>query len=193
VYRVAPSCACGQQLVANSFLVMRLFFALWPDAGTRDSLAAIAAGLPAGCGRRVDRDALHLTLCFLGNVGEDVRDCLLRGAGAIRTPGFALTLDRLGWFRRARVVWLAPERAPEELSRLVRDVDAVVGACGLTPDNNRPYQPHLTLSRKAVRPAKSRDTEPIHWNIRDFCLVQSFTHDTGPEYRILQRWGLRPA
>lgn len=171
---------------------MRLFFALWPDGGTRDSLAAIAAGLPAGCGRRVDRDALHLTLCFLGNVGEDVRDCLLRGAGAIRTRGFALTLDRLGWFRRARVVWLAPGQVPEELGLLVQEIDGVVAACGLDPDNNRPYQPHLTLSRKAVRPVKSPGIEPIHWNIRDFCLVQSVTHDTGPEYRVLQRWVLTP-
>ena len=172
---------------------MRLFFALWPDTGTRDRLAAVGAGLPARCGRRVDRDALHLTLCFLGNVGDEERDCLVHGAGAIRSPGFTLTLDRLGWFRRARVVWLAPERAPEELGRLVQGIDAVVGACGLAPDNNRPYQPHLTLSRKAARPLKSQDTAPIHWNIKDFCLVQSVTRDTGPEYRVLQRWGLKPA
>lgn len=166
---------------------------MWPDASTRDRLAAAAAGLPARCGRRVDTDALHLTLCFLGNVGDEERDCLVRGAGTIRSPGFTLTLGRLGWFRRARVVWLAPEQAPEELGYLVQGIDAVVGACGLAPDNNRPYQPHLTLSRKSARPVKTQDTAPIHWNIKDFCLVQSITYDTGPEYRILQRWGLTPA
>ena len=171
----------------------RLFFALWPDAQTRDRLAAIAAGLPARCGRRVDREALHLTLSFLGNVGEDARDCLVQGAEAIRAPGFALTLDSLGWFRRARVVWLAPQKVPAELAQLVEGIDAVVRACGLAPDNNRPYQPHLTLSRKAVRPVKCLDIEPICWNIRDFCLVHSITHDTGPEYRILQRWVLTQA
>jgi len=170
--------------------VRRLFFALWPDAGVRDRLAARAEVLPARCGRRVARDNLHLTLVFLGSVDDAVVECLLERAAAIRRPDFTLTLERLGWFRRARVTWLAPERIPAALQGLVDDINAAVRGCGLATEEGRPYRPHLTLSRKAMRPPRKEEPDPIHWHISDFCLVESIIRDTGPEYRILQRWVL---
>jgi 2'-5' RNA ligase len=170
----------------------RLFFALWPDAEVRDGLAGLAQRLPARCGRKVTAEHLHITLSFLGNVPEDNLACLTEGVGAIRVPAFLLSLDRLGWFRRAGVVWVAPEAAPQELIHLAAEINKVVLDCGLEPDG-RAYQPHLTLSRKARRPPRGLDFVPIHWNIRDFCLVQSVNHTTGPEYRVLKRWVLTPA
>ena len=66
----------------------------------------------------------------------------------------------------------------------------MVYACGLVADGNQPYRPHLTLSRKVLRPVSGADPQPICWNISDFCLVHSVTRDSGAEYRILQRWEL---
>jgi 2'-5' RNA ligase len=170
---------------------MRLFFALWPDDAVRERLAAVAATLPDRCGRRVRPENLHLTLCFLGQVGEAHEDCLLQGAAAIRLPAFRLSLSRLGWFRRAGVVWLAPEETPGDLTDLVGQIRAVVRDCGLAADT-RPYQTHLTLTRKARRPAGQVDPGPIHWDIDEFCLVESVTRAGGAEYRVRQRWALTP-
>lgn len=169
----------------------RLFFALWPDGEVRDGLTALASRLPARCGRKVAGEILHITLSFLGDVPEDSLTCLTEGAGAIRAPAFSLTLDRLGWFRRAGVVWVAPEAVPRELIHLAGEINKVVLGCGLEPDG-RAYQPHLTLSRKSRRPPRRLDFAPIHWDIRDFCLVRSVTHAAGPEYRVLKRWVLTP-
>jgi len=170
---------------------MRLFFALWPDEEARDGLAALAGRLPVRCGRKIAAEHLHITLSFLGNVPEDSLDCLTEGADAIRASAFSLTLDRLGWFRRAGVVWVAPEAAPQELIRLAGEINKVVLGCGLDPDG-RAYQPHLTLSRKARRPPRGLDFAPIRWDIRDFSLMQSVTRDAGPVYSVIRCWSLAP-
>jgi len=172
----------------------RLFFALWPDDATRARLAAISAALPARCGRRVATGNLHITLSFLGSVEAARLDCLRRGPDAIRAPALTLPLERLGWFRRARVVWLAPEDAhvPPALIELVGAVNRVVRGCGLEPDG-RAWRPHLTLTRKAAKPPREQAFEPVYWDIREFTLVESVTHDKGPEYRVLARWPLLSA
>lgn len=169
----------------------RLFFAVWPDDPTRARLAAIGAALPSRCGRRVVAGNLHITLCFLGSVEEARLDCLRRGAAAIRASAFTLPLERLGWFRRARVVWLAPQEAhvPPALIALAGAVNRVVRGCGLEPDG-RAWRPHVTLTRKAARPPRAPALEALHWEIRDFTLVESVTRNEGPEYRVLARWPL---
>jgi len=172
----------------------RLFFAIWPDDATRERLATIGAALPARSGRRVAAGNLHITLCFLGSVEEDRLDCLRRGAEAIRVPAFTLPLERLGWFRRARVVWLAPLEAhiPPALIALAGALNRVVRGCGLEPDG-RAWRPHLTLSRKAAKPPRGQAFDALYWDIREFTLVESVTRNKGPEYRVLERWPLPPA
>lgn len=173
---------------------LRLFFALWPDDATRSRLAAISAALPARSGRRVAAENLHITLCFLGSVEKDRLDCLRQGAATIRAPGCTLRLEHLGWFRRAGVVWLAPEDAhvPPALIALAGAVNRVVRACGLEPDA-RVWRPHLTLTRKAAKPPRGQVFAPVRWDIREFCLVESITRSRGPEYRVLAHWPLLPA
>ena len=50
--------------------VRRLFFALWPDAGLRQSIEAARARLYPLAGRPVDPVQLHVTLAFLGAVPD---------------------------------------------------------------------------------------------------------------------------
>ena len=49
---------------------MRLFVAAWPDAATRDRLAALALGRAKNL-RLVGPTRWHVTLRFLGDVAED--------------------------------------------------------------------------------------------------------------------------
>ncbi len=167
----------------------RLFFALWPDEETRERLYAVSRALPDDCGRRVARDNLHLTLAFLGGVDRALIPGLIEGAGGIRVRTFSLSLERLGWFKRARVIWLAPKSVPEPLLRLVAGVNGVIRRSRLRVDE-RPYDPHLTLVRKAARPLQELQFDPICWNISDFCLVESNTRPAGVEYKIIESWPL---
>lgn len=168
----------------------RLFFALWPDGGVRDRLDAAAAVVGRDSGRRVARDNLHLTLIFPGQTPAGRRDCLIRAAAAICCPAFELRLDRFGHFRRARIAWLGPAEPPPALLELHRRLNAALADCGGEPET-RPFAPHVTLARKAVRCRAPADFAPIDWAVRDFCLVESPGDGSG--YRVLATWPLTAA
>lgn len=167
----------------------RYFFALWPDDGVRHQLEAIGERLPDGCGRKVRRENLHITLVFLGNIDELVVERMGPAVAGFKGRKFALTLDRYGWWKRPQVIWLGTDMVPGPLTDLVAYLDAVAARHDVHVDS-RPYAPHLTLVRKAKRALPVFSFSPIHWNIRDFCLVQSITHASGAEYQIMQNWAL---
>lgn len=169
----------------------RLFFALWPDAEIRQRLAEVVELLPEGSGRRMPVENLHLTLVFLGNVPASAIPELKAGANRLRlqTPGFALRLERNGWWKRSGVAWLAPERAPPPLLSLVDELRRLSKQAGLSIEE-RDYRPHLTLARKLKRGPGPLRFEPLHWQVRDFCLVESITYSQGANYQLMQSWAL---
>lgn len=169
----------------------RLFFALWPDAEIRRQLAEVAELLPEASCRRTPVENLHLTLVFLGNVPDSAIPELKAGANRLRlqTPGFALRLERNGWWKRSDIAWLAPERAPPPLLSLVDELRRLSKQAGLSVEE-RDYWPHLTLARKLKRGPGPLRFEPLHWQVRDFCLVESVTHSQGASYQMMQSWAL---
>jgi 2'-5' RNA ligase len=101
--------------------------------------------------RWLSAEAMHLTLVFLGEVGENRLSALER-AGADALAGEApirLRIGEAGSFppgRPARIVWLAVE-SDRDLGPLQRRLWAACGpAAGVLPDG-KPYHPHLTLAR----------------------------------------------
>jgi 2'-5' RNA ligase len=168
---------------------MRSFFALWPDDDVRRQLSAAAEMLPDRLGRRVPPAKLHLTLVFLGNISPETRAQLEAGAGEIRVRPFSLQLERSGWWSGARVAWLAPQEAPQELYDLVKALRALSEACHVEPEG-RSYRPHLTIARKVMRRPRPLRFEPIRWQINSFCLVESQPGNDGSEYRVVREWSL---
>lgn len=133
---------------------------------------------------------LHVTLAFLGGVDGARRRCLEDCAQALRAAPFTLVLDRSGWFRRAEVVWLGSGEAPAALSELAGALANCQRHCGLDPDD-RPFQAHLTIARRARRPPPSGALSPLSWSVDAFCLVVSDTRPEGAAYQVLRRWRLR--
>lgn len=134
---------------------MRLFVALEipPELRleiTRRSLPSRDELPPA---RWLGAEAMHLTLVFLGEVGEDRLSALGQaGTGALAGEGpVRLRIGEAGSFppgRPARVVWLAIE-PDRDLAPLQSRLAAACGsAAGVQPDA-KPYHPHLTLARCA--------------------------------------------
>lgn len=167
----------------------RYFFALWPDLKIRNQLETVSKRLPVGCGRMVRVENLHITLVFLGNVEDAILERINLAVDGIQGQPFSLFLDRYGWWRRPQVIWLGTATVPAPLGQLVARLNTSVAAHDVRIDS-RPYAPHLTLVRKAKRPLAGFTFPPIHWEIRDFCLVQSITHAAGAEYRVVRNWPL---
>lgn len=166
----------------------RLFFALWPDAAVRESLVAVSKKQLRKV-KRVPPDNLHLTLAFPGSVTQPVQQCLEAGAGRIVAPPFELLVDRAGHWPRPRIAWIGPTHIPAGLWSLVTALREVLAECGLVPES-RPYQPHITLARKANPGTMAGAFEPIHWSIGNFCLVESVTDPAGAKYLPLRFWEL---
>lgn len=167
----------------------RLFFAIWPDAKTREKLSSVIRKVPSSAGRVVSEDKLHITLLFLGRVSPELTKRLPEAAGKIRAEPFSLTIDKPGWWPRPKVLWLGVSVVPPELKALVDDLNRVAADFDL-PVDSRPYEPHITYARKASRPLLNLEFAPIDWKVRDFCLVASNTYPEGAEYRIMERWPL---
>ncbi len=167
----------------------RLFFALWPDDGLRDRTGQLARDHLHGCGRRVRRENLHITLVFLGAVDGPRRACVEAAGDSIRGQPFTLELDRITWWSRPRVLFAGCSEIPPALLDLVGELKRGCQGCGFEPER-RPYRAHLTLARKVAVGQPSTTVEAMPWHVRDFCLVESRTLTTGAEYSVLRMWPL---
>ncbi len=167
----------------------RLFFALWPPLELSRELYSVAGRVLEGDGRRVPPENIHLTLAFLGSVQASFRQCAEQVAATIRTGSFTLMLEQIGCWPKSGVVWTGPRNTPEPLSRLVRELNAGLVACGYVPEE-RSYAAHITLARKRRRCNKNLPIDPLMWEVRRFCLVQSHTHAEGARYEMVRSWGL---
>ena len=169
--------------------IQRLFFALWPNDDLRDELAQLSRDLGRTTGKRIQREKLHITLCFLGAVDGQQRACLEEAADSIRGRAFDLRLDRAAWWSRSRVLFAEPSQIPSELFDLVGELKRASQSCGFEPER-RPFRAHLTLARKVTRRQVSMAIETPVWSVRNFCLVESRTLPSGAEYTVLRSWPL---
>lgn len=169
----------------------RLFFALWPDAAARRALADLVRDAAAGHGYPTHPADLHLTLVFLGPLGESQRRCAERVADALHAEPFRLRLERVGHWRGPRVLWCAPNETQTGLVRLVDGLNAGLTDCDLALER-RPYRPHVTLARQVgADPPGERPIAPIDWPVCDFVLAGG-SGGGPPRYRIHRRWPLGP-
>ena len=168
----------------------RLFFALWPDAGTQHALGALAQGLKPECGgRAVPARNIHLTLVFLGNVERARMPRLEALAAGIRVARFELTLDCVEFWRHNRIVWAGTRYCPEALQELVARLGEGLAAEGFRADE-RPYVPHITLLRNARRQPATAAAPAITWPVARFALVESAPRERGRVYEVVREWPL---
>jgi len=189
---------------------MRLFVAIAPPPAVLDEVEAVVAPLrPAWPSLRwTGREAWHVTLAFLGEVGEDTERALgPRLERAVqRYPCLSLSFGAAGAFpapRRARVLWTGIHGDRRALEALARSVAAGARRAGAPPpDEGRGFRPHLTLARCRA-PA---DVAPLvealagyagaPWTAGEIHLIRShLPTEAGaqPRYEVAGTWRLRAA
>jgi 2'-5' RNA ligase len=164
----------------------RLFIALWPDAGTRDAVAAWRREWhwPAHSAL-VRPERLHVTLHFLGDVAVERVPELVRSVQVPFHP-FGLELGH-GEVWPNGVAVLQPERIPAPLAHLQDALGDALARLAL-PVETRPYRPHITLARRARGANVPPQGPGLHWRIDDgYVLVRSLPGGNG--YQVLQRFG----
>ena len=170
----------------------RVFFALWPDADLRASIHKVAQDVSGVSeGRPMAHGNLHITLAFIGVVDLGTRQCLEQAADRLSVPGFELSLKRLGYWSRSKVIWLGPVEVPEALRHLADELNQALKPCGYCPES-RPFHPHVTLLRKTKRATRQKEIQPLSWRIDRFVFLESCSTNQGVDYQVLREWALRP-
>ena len=149
---------------------------------------------PAAQPSPVSAENLHLTLLFLGNQPMSQIPLLSQQAERVldaqATAPFAIQLDHLGLFAKAKVAWMAPSQPPEPLLRLEAELRAALAAVGIGVED-RPYRPHVTLLRKATRLLAGTVT-PITLQATALHLYESRSTPDGVRYIQLASWDFAP-
>jgi 2'-5' RNA ligase len=160
---------------------MRLFYALWPDDGTRTELMQLQTNIH---GRLTRYENLHVTLAFLGEQPTTLLPKLKEILDRLPESAITLTLDRLGYFPRNRVAWVGMHEVPDALLTVQRALTQALLQHDVSFDNRPAFKPHITLARDATTPPDIVFT-PISWQANRIALVQSKTQPDGISYRVL--------
>jgi len=130
--------------------MIRLFVALaLPDA-VADPIKLLQGGVPGA--RWMERDQLHLTLRFIGEVDGRDAAAIDDALSQVRAPRFTLELKGVGEFggKTPRALW-AGVRVESEIVHLQRKVESALQRLGLEAEE-RKFKPHVTLARLRAAP-----------------------------------------
>ncbi|MDP7442907.1 MAG: RNA 2',3'-cyclic phosphodiesterase [Candidatus Bathyarchaeota archaeon] len=168
------------------------------DPGVLDALRSFQAGLAGSGGdlKPVERENIHLTLKFLGDVDDGRLDEVKRVVARLSFEPFRMALSETGAFpnlRRPRVIWAGVSEGVDELASIFRELEA--GFVGLRfKREGRRFSPHITIGR--VRSGMNRDLlmeEVLKYrdavfggfDVRSIKLKQSVLTPRGPLYSTL--------
>ena len=178
---------------------MRLFTAIALPEDVRRQLAAQlerAPALPAGV-RLAPPQQWHITLRFIGEVGEGHGAAIQRALGAVRAAPFTLQLGRFGSFG-GTVLWVGVQAEVDALRTLHAAISVALESAGIAPEKRR-FAAHLTLAR-ARRPlprplladwcAAQQAWRSTPFAVRNFALYRSELHPAGARHSVLQRYAL---
>jgi 2'-5' RNA ligase len=181
---------------------MRLFTAIELPDDVRESLAGAQTSLKQKLSGKISWTApknLHLTLKFLGEVGDAdvVRVCdALRGVSA---ASFSIAVSQLGALPPrgpARVLMADVAGDTNVLGALFNLIEDTCEPLGFTREK-RNFHPHITLARLRVAQRISHELEKVKlkaaspFQVREFVLMQSTLSSAGSHYQPVARFSLR--
>jgi len=169
---------------------VRLFFALWPPARAARSLHAWAEKAARATRGRVTRaETVHLTLAFLGEVGEEKLPLAVAAARGAGGRPHSLPIEQARWWKHNRIVWVGPNETPGPLASLEVELKRNLLEMGFQLEA-RPFAAHITLIRKAGEPRELPPLPAIDWPVAEFVLVRSALSREGSSYEVLERFAL---
>jgi 2'-5' RNA ligase len=182
---------------------LRTFLAVPLNKAVRDRLVSLQERL-AGLGvdvKWVEPDNLHVTLLFLGEVGErEVMPICLAAADVGRThAAFSLSVEAVGCFpniHRPRVVWVGVGEGATEVGALHDALEPPLLELGCYRREERHFTPHITLGRVKAERTGAEITaalaKVVNWRagevrVTEFHVLSSELTSKGPTYTVLSR------
>ena len=179
--------------------MLRLFVGIPFPPELKMRLSQLCAGVPGA--RWIDPGNFHLTLRFIGEVGEDLAADIDAALSRLRARPFVLQLAGTGVFdngRLPRSLWVGVERNPA-LAALHGKIEQALIRTGLPPEPRR-FSPHVTLARLkhpapdriAAYLAASAQFRAAPLEVDRFSLIASLQTKAGSVYEDQADYRLRP-
>ncbi|MBU90319.1 RNA 2',3'-cyclic phosphodiesterase [Candidatus Woesearchaeota archaeon] len=177
---------------------MRLFIAIEIPEEVKEYIVKIQKDIDntANKIRFADKNQIHLTLKFLGEVQPDKADVIKEELKRISFNPFSVQLDKIGVFPDEgyiRVIWvgLKPE---EPILELQKDIDEALEKSFKKEKN---FKAHITLARvkyiedkeNFINKLKNIEIENKKIEVNNFKLVKSTLTPEGPVYENLMVFG----
>jgi len=155
------------------------------------------ANIKKGDAKWVSRDAMHLTLKFLGEI-EDAKAaevCEITKNVAAGHKSFELAVESVGHFggKSAQVLWIGTGAGSDNLCELQKDLEQQLASAGW-PKETREFTSHLTICR-VKDPRAGAKLAQLTKEYEDFKLgmvpagsitvYKSQLTPTGPVYTVL--------
>jgi 2'-5' RNA ligase len=118
-------------------------------------------------------------------------DALSRGtARRVKASRHELPIDEARFWPKNQIVWAGPRERPEPLDSLVSALQLELHRDKFILER-RPFAAHVTLLRRAAKPAALPPLPKVRWPVSEFLLVRSRTSAKGPTYEPVERFALR--
>ena len=145
----------------------------------------------------VERENIHLTLKFLGNVSTPRLNDVKSSLQQLAFPPFTAEIKGAGAFpnlNHMSVIWVGVNEGWTQVEQVYEQVEKLLFPLGFRRET-RPFSPHITIAR--VRSSRKRDEMANflqHLNEESFGfftvdkvrLKQSILSSSGPKYSTLQ-------
>ena len=181
---------------------IRTFIAVLISPELKSRIGAIQQsfkGLPCDV-KWVAEENFHITLKFLGNVGEDRMDALCAAAQEAAKAGpsrFEMAFAEIGAFpnnRRPQVIWVGARKGEEEMAELARRLDDALAPLGFEREKKR-FNAHVTIGRarsprgleslaEALQRAEAGDLSSE--TIESIAVMKSDLRPSGPIYSVVR-------
>jgi 2'-5' RNA ligase len=140
---------------------MRTFIAIELSEEIKDTLAQAQSHLKYSSAdvKWVEKDNIHLTLKFLGEIDENKLANVKAALDEIAkdTKSFEISLKDIGAFPdidHPRVIWAGLDKGAKESTELAVKIDEALSKLGFDKET-RPFAAHLTIGR--VRSSKNKE------------------------------------
>lgn len=174
---------------------MRIFIAIDMPVEVRESIESIKSDFRLLRGLRfVEKDNIHITLKFLGEIEEERVPDFISALETVRVKPFKLSISKLGVFpneNNMRVLWVDAEPA-EPLSELKKKIDLALPGS----KDDHPFKNHITIARitttepEAMRKINelvaNKSIEKKEFTVRKFILYSSKLTPEWPKYEVIK-------
>lgn len=172
---------------------MRCFISLNVPENIKKEIVKMQDSLPEFNGKITERENLHLTLKFLGEIDGEKAEKIRQKLKEIKFRKFESEIDKMGIFDEdfIRIIWVHLTNCDE----LQKIIDRKLKKMFIT---EKRFMGHLTIARvksikdkkKFLNELKKIEFPKIKFAVDRFYLMKSKLTAEGPKYEIIEEYGL---